>query len=194
MPQPLSPVSVGRPGQQIPPFREGDLHRLNPWRSAVVLTTKQNARPRVRNAGSGSPEKDPAGGPRGAPAGDIRARADSAAGQKRVLLLGSDPVLLSTRRDILERFGYAGLYLVVTDIAALPSLRGILVVHLCQTIDPAQAAELARQVRALYPGVAVLYTESLRQPEPQEFDELLPPLLPPRAYARMVGALLEAQP
>ncbi len=106
---------------------------------------------------------------------------------RRILLLGSDPILLHSRCDVLERFGYRATFRLIDEA---PSLAGFQLIHLCQTIDPARAAALARSIRTLYPGTVVLYTEQVPQPEPEQFDELLPPLLHPVAYVQAVSALL----
>ena len=78
-----------------------------------------------------------------------------------VLLLGINLVLLESRRDILGRFGYRAIERIVCATFLLPPLADIVLVHICQTVEPAAAADLARRIRALSPGIAILYTALL---------------------------------
>lgn len=188
---PTSQISAGMPAEDTFSVRENDPCRPTLRPSRALPDARQNARPCKRDA-DGSPRGEPDDSPsvRVPPVDGSRARPAAAPGKGGILLLGTDTILLRSRRDILEHFSYQVTYQVIDNSSALPPLAGIVLVHLCQTLSPQHAARLARRIRAAEPGVTLLYTETLRQPESQEFDRLLPPLLHPTAYVKAVSGLL----
>ncbi len=112
-------------------------------------------------------------------------------GRGTALLIGNDRVLLQSRCDILKHFGYRARVHITDRLFALPLLGDVSLVHICQTVEPEPAADLARRIRALHPDIVILYTEKRRQPEPDDFDELLPPLMHPEAYLEVVSSFLK---
>ncbi len=187
MPQPLPLISVGGSAQETLPLREADLRRPILWRSAPAESRQIVRICKREDSSREGPE--PSVEPRG-----LQLDADSGRAPinelKRILLIGSETVLLRSRCDILKRFGYEVTYHHAYDSVALTRLTDIALVHLCQTLEPRLAAELARRIRALSPDTLIIYTEKVLQPEPEEFDEILPPLLHPTEYVRIVSSLL----
>lgn len=111
-----------------------------------------------------------------------------------ILLLGNDDSLLHTRTRILEHVGYRVTADRVPDRWRLPHLRNYRLVHICQSVDPAVAVNLAQQIHAAAPGTLVVYTEDETQANSQHFDAIFPALLHPRRFIEHIVGLLADPP
>lgn len=184
--QPLSQINADMPTRGTLAIIGSAPHRPSSPQAGVSLLSEQTDQAYKKNAA----ESRQGEANRLGTAHELQA--ETATRLQFLLLLGADLVLLQTRRDILRHFGYQAVQHIVCSSFVLPPIANVALVHLCQTVEPVAAIDLARRIRALSPYTVILYTAMLHQPEVNDFTGILAPLLHPALYANAVGSFLRS--